>query len=56
MLGIAHTLEEEGLCDREFLARYCEGYERFEAYLTGAADGQPKDAPGPPHHRVPAVT
>ena len=44
MLGIAHTLEKEGLCDREFLARYCEGYARFEAYLSGRSDGHPKDA------------
>nr|WP_251011027.1 molybdopterin-dependent oxidoreductase [Variovorax paradoxus] len=44
MLGIAHTLVKEGLCDQSFLARYCEGYERFEAYLAGRSDGQPKDA------------
>ncbi|VTU35374.1 Dimethyl sulfoxide/trimethylamine N-oxide reductase precursor [Variovorax sp. PBL-H6] len=44
MLGIAHTLEKEGLCDRAFLATYSEGYERFEAYLMGREDGQPKDA------------
>lgn len=44
MLGIAHTLEEEDLCDRAFLATHCEGYERFQAYLMGHQDGQPKDA------------
>lgn len=44
MLGIAHTLEKEDLCDRSFLATHCEGYERFEAYLMGRQDGQPKDA------------
>ena len=44
MLGLAHTLVAEGLHDTEFLARYCTGYERFESYLLGADDGQPKDA------------
>ncbi len=44
MLGLAHTLLAEGLHDRDFLARFCTGWERFEPYLTGAADGQPKDA------------
>jgi biotin/methionine sulfoxide reductase len=44
MLGLAHCLVEDGLHDRAFLARYCTGYERFERYLTGAADGRPKDA------------
>ena len=32
------------LHDRAFLSRYCTGWERFEPYLTGAADGQAKDA------------
>lgn len=44
MLGLAHTLLAEGLHDRDFLARYCTGFERFVPYLTGAADGKPKDA------------
>jgi biotin/methionine sulfoxide reductase len=44
MLGLAHTLASEGLHDRAFLERYCTGYERFEAYLLGRTDGQPKDA------------
>lgn len=44
MLGLAHTLLTDGSHDREFLARYCVGFERFEPYLTGASDGQPKDA------------
>ncbi len=42
MLAIAYVLETEGLADTEFLDRYCEGYERFLPYLTGATDGQPK--------------
>jgi biotin/methionine sulfoxide reductase len=44
MLGIAHTLMQEGLHDRVFLDRCCVGYLEFEAYLSGRSDGQPKDA------------
>jgi biotin/methionine sulfoxide reductase len=44
MLGLAHTLVSEGLHDRAFLGRYCVGWEKFEAYLLGGADGQPKTA------------
>ncbi|PHK96164.1 Asp-tRNA(Asn)/Glu-tRNA(Gln) amidotransferase GatCAB subunit C [Pseudoroseomonas rhizosphaerae] len=44
MLGMAHTLLAEGLHDTAFLATHCTGWERFAPYLTGAADGQPKDA------------
>src|SRR5499425_3511886 len=39
MLALAHTLVSESLHDRTFLARYCVGYERFEAYVLGATDG-----------------
>jgi biotin/methionine sulfoxide reductase len=42
MLGLAHTLVDEGLCDRAFLGRYCAGFDRFEAYLRGGEDGVPK--------------
>ena len=44
MLGLAHELHRNGLHDAAFLARYCHGWPEFEAYLTGASDGQPKDA------------
>lgn len=44
MLGLAHTLVAEGLHDRGFLDRYCEGYDRFEAYLLGRTDDVPKTA------------
>ena len=44
MLGIAHTLVGEGLHDREFLDRFCVGWEAFEGYLSGRSDGRPKDA------------
>jgi len=35
MLAIAHTLITEGLHDAAFLARYCEGFQPFEAYVLG---------------------
>lgn len=44
MLGLAHTLVAENLHDRDFLARYCDGWEQFEAYLNGRSDGVPKSA------------
>jgi biotin/methionine sulfoxide reductase len=44
MLGMAHTLVQENLQDRGFLDRYTVGFEKFLPYLTGATDGQPKDA------------
>lgn len=44
MLGLAHTLVEEGLHDRAFLAKYTHGYEHFERYLLGETDGTPKSA------------
>lgn len=44
MLGLAHTLVAEGLHHREFLERYCTGWERFASYLTGGADGVAKSA------------
>ena len=44
MLGLAHTLVAERLYDREFVARYCVGIERFLPYLMGESGGQPKDA------------
>ncbi|XUY30165.1 molybdopterin guanine dinucleotide-containing S/N-oxide reductase (plasmid) [Agrobacterium sp. rho-8.1] len=39
MLGLAHVLVQEKLHDRGFLDRYTVGYDRFEAYLLGHADG-----------------
>jgi biotin/methionine sulfoxide reductase len=44
MLGMAHTLVEDGLEDRWFLERYTTGFDRFMPYLTGRNDGRPKDA------------
>lgn len=42
MLGIAHELVVGNLHDRAFLERYTSGYDRFETYLLGHADGVPK--------------
>jgi len=44
MLGIAHTLLENGWQDSDFLARCTEGYEVFAAYLSGESDGVVKTA------------
>ncbi len=44
MLALAHTLMVENLHDTDFLQRYCVGAERFQNYLQGKTDGQPKDA------------
>ncbi|MGV0156124.1 molybdopterin guanine dinucleotide-containing S/N-oxide reductase [Rhodococcus sp. GB-02] len=43
MLALAFVLASENLHDREFLNRFCVGYERFEEYLLGRTDGVPKD-------------
>lgn len=44
MLGIAHTLQAEGLHDQAFLDKYTSGFELFLPYLTGESDGVPKSA------------
>ncbi|MCX7375327.1 MAG: molybdopterin guanine dinucleotide-containing S/N-oxide reductase [Alphaproteobacteria bacterium] len=44
MMALAHQWVIDGTVDRDFLARCCSGYESFEPYLMGAADGQPKTA------------
>lgn len=44
MLGLAHCLVSERVHDRTFLQRYTVGYEKFENYLLGEDNGQPKSA------------
>ncbi|MBM3486092.1 MAG: molybdopterin guanine dinucleotide-containing S/N-oxide reductase [Alphaproteobacteria bacterium] len=44
MLALAHTLVAENRHDRDFIARYTAGFERFRPYLMGESDGTPKDA------------
>lgn len=44
MLAIARTLVSERLHDRDFLTRYCVGFEKFATYLDGSEDGTEKDA------------
>lgn len=44
MLGVAHTLYEEGLHDQDFLDEYTFGFDKFLPYLTGESDGVAKDA------------
>lgn len=57
MLALAHTLVVEDLYDREFVERYCVGFEQFRPYLLGETDGQPKDADwAAPLSEIPAET
>jgi trimethylamine-N-oxide reductase (cytochrome c) len=42
MLGIAHTLYTEKLYDRNFLAKYTFGFDRFLEYVLGKTDDHPK--------------
>jgi len=42
MLALAHRLVASDRHDRNFLARCCTGWERFEAYLMGRSDGVAK--------------
>ncbi len=44
LLGIAHTLLEEDLHDRSFLAGYTVGFEQFREYVDGTSDGIAKSA------------
>src|SRR5579862_8187354 len=44
LLALSHTLIADGLHDREFLDRYCSGFEQVRAYIMGESDGRPKDA------------
>ena len=42
LLGIAHTLQSEGLTNQLFLDNYTQGFEEFRSYLMGESDGVPK--------------
>ncbi|WP_306114549.1 MULTISPECIES: molybdopterin guanine dinucleotide-containing S/N-oxide reductase [unclassified Roseovarius] len=44
MLGLAHTLEAEGLADYAFLERYTVGSGQFLSYVMGESDGVAKTA------------
>jgi len=44
LLALAYIVQREGWHDRDFLARYTVGFERFLPYLRGETDQQPKDA------------
>jgi biotin/methionine sulfoxide reductase len=43
MLGMAYVLYVEELYDREFIAQYTVGFDRFLSYLLGTSDGIAKD-------------
>ncbi|MEE9415592.1 MAG: molybdopterin guanine dinucleotide-containing S/N-oxide reductase [Acidimicrobiales bacterium] len=42
MLALAHVLVADNLFDRDFVDRYCVGFERFLPYLLGESDGVAK--------------
>lgn len=44
MLGLCHTLYDEGLHNADFLARCTAGFDRFERYLLGTDDNVQKSA------------
>lgn len=44
ILAMAHTLVKEGLHDREFVDRCCEGWPELRRYLMGELDGLARDA------------
>ncbi|HXR90565.1 MAG TPA: molybdopterin-dependent oxidoreductase [Steroidobacteraceae bacterium] len=44
MLGMIHTLIAEQLYDRDFVDRYCTGFDRLADYLSGRSDGQVRNA------------
>jgi biotin/methionine sulfoxide reductase len=44
LLALAHTIVAAGRHDRDFLQRYCTGFDRLLPYLMGDSDGQTKDA------------
>ncbi len=39
MLAIVHQLWLDGTLDRDYIARYCDGWDAFEDYLRGRSDG-----------------
>ncbi|MBF5005415.1 molybdopterin-dependent oxidoreductase [Diaphorobacter caeni] len=39
MLAIVHQLWQDDTLDRDFIARYCDGWNTFEDYLLGRSDG-----------------
>ncbi|MBH66868.1 MAG: Asp-tRNA(Asn)/Glu-tRNA(Gln) amidotransferase GatCAB subunit C [Rhodospirillaceae bacterium] len=43
MLALVYTLVNEELYDKNFVAQYTVGLEKFLPYLNGDTDGQPKD-------------
>lgn len=51
MMGLAHELVSQNRHDSGFLQTHCVGFDQFAGYLTGAADGQARDA-----HWAAAVT
>lgn len=55
MLGLANTLLVEDLADREFLARYCTGFERIEPYIRAHDANWASGVSGVPVERLRAL-
>ncbi|MFK3973551.1 molybdopterin-dependent oxidoreductase [Pseudomonas sp. NPDC087358] len=43
MLAMTYTLIDEGLYDKDFVTRYCVGFDVYADYVMGKSDGIPKD-------------
>jgi biotin/methionine sulfoxide reductase len=44
MLALIHTLIDEDLYDKDFIAECCSGFDSFAEYVMGSTDGRPKNA------------
>jgi biotin/methionine sulfoxide reductase len=55
MLALAHVLVQDNLLDRNFLARCCHGFERFEPYLADKTPQWASDITGIPAARIVAL-
>lgn len=44
MLAMVHTLIDDDIYDKDFVNRYCVGFDVFSDYVMGKTDGIPKDA------------
>jgi anaerobic dimethyl sulfoxide reductase subunit A len=42
LIAMAHVIIMEDLLDREFIARHTTGFDRYEDYVLGGDDGEPK--------------
>ncbi len=55
MLALAHVLVADGRADRDFLARCCQGFDRFEPYLADKTPAWAAEITGIPAARIIAL-